>query len=105
MMAATKLRMASHQMCQMSEKPKTVAKKAVTNPAGLLCGNSIASYAGFGGTRPVRFICQNASMDSTLGSTAKLYAGGGEVVDHSSVRPFHGSPVRSRRCSRVRMLT
>src|SRR6516164_9508227 len=43
MMAATKLRMANHQMCQISEKPKTVAKKAVTKPAGLLCGNSIAS--------------------------------------------------------------
>src|SRR5262249_27085533 len=43
MMAATKLRMANHQMCQISEKPKTVAKKAVIKPAGLLCGNSIAS--------------------------------------------------------------
>src|SRR6516164_3208053 len=43
MMAATKLRMANHRMCQISAKPKTVAKKAVTKPAGLLCGNSIAS--------------------------------------------------------------
>ena len=30
---------------------------------------------------------------------------GGEEVDHSRVRPSHGSPVRSRRRSRVRMLT
>jgi hypothetical protein len=29
MTAARKLRIANHQMCQMSEKPRTVAKKAV----------------------------------------------------------------------------
>src|SRR5262245_22317473 len=33
--AATKLRMANHQICQISEKPMTVAKKAVMKPAGL----------------------------------------------------------------------
>ena len=41
----------------------------------------------------------------TCGSTAKLNAGGGDAMDHSSERPFHGSPVRSRSSSRWRMLT
>jgi hypothetical protein len=54
---------------------------------------------------PACFIAQNASSDSTWGKTAKLYIGGGEAVDHSSVRPFQGSPVRSMRLCRVRMLT
>ncbi len=43
-------------------------------------------------------------MPCTCGSTAKFHDGGGEAVPHSSVRPSQGSPVRSRRCSRVRML-
>src|SRR5262249_8174371 len=41
--AARKLRIANHQMCQINEKPMTVAKKAVMKPAGLLRGISIAS--------------------------------------------------------------
>src|SRR3546814_18795853 len=39
------------------------------------------------------------------GVKAKLYSGGGEEVDHSRVRPCHGSPVGSRSCSRLRILT
>jgi hypothetical protein len=35
--------MASHQMCQISAKPITVAKKAQTKPVGLLRGISIGS--------------------------------------------------------------
>ncbi|MNN02337.1 hypothetical protein D3C81_1149940 [compost metagenome] len=34
-----------------------------------------------------------------------MYCGGGDEVDHSSVRPFHGSPVVSRSCSRRMKLT
>ena len=41
--AAIKLRIANHKICQISEKPMTVAKKAVTKPARLLRGDSIAS--------------------------------------------------------------
>ena len=37
-------------------------------------------------------------MSRTSGSTAKLYGAGGEEVSHSSVRPFHGSPLRSSAC-------
>jgi hypothetical protein len=36
---------------------------------------------------------------------AKSNAGGGEAVDHSSERPFHGSPVASRIAARWTMLT
>ena len=61
-----------HQMCQISEKPVIVAKKAVMNPTGLLRGISIGSRAGSTGRNPLRFMLQNASMVSTLGSTAKL---------------------------------
>ncbi len=70
--AAKKPRMASHQICQISEKPMITAKKAMMKPAGLLRGTSIASYAGSTWTGPVRLMCQNASMVSTVGSTAKL---------------------------------
>lgn len=45
-----------------------------------------------------------ASTVSTRGTTAKLYGAGGEAVNHSSVRLFHGSPVRSARRSRFLML-
>src|SRR6185437_13111025 len=38
----------SHQMCQMSAKPVTTAKKAVTNPVGLLRGMWMGSYCGSG---------------------------------------------------------
>jgi hypothetical protein len=41
-----------------------------------------------------------ASLSCTRGVKAKLYSGGGDEVDHSSVRPFHGSPVVSRSESR-----
>ena len=44
-------------------------------------------------------------LAATSGSTAKLKAGGGEAVAHSSERPSQGSPVSSRNASRWRMLT
>src|ERR1700689_5957506 len=53
---------------------------------------------------PACFMRQNSSMPLTCGSTVKFQGGGGEAVDHSSVRPFPGSPVVSRRRSRVLML-
>jgi len=37
-------------MCQMSAKPVTVAKMAVTNPVGELRGISMGSYSGSGVT-------------------------------------------------------
>ena len=39
-------------------------------------------------------------LPSTFGSTAKLKAGGGDAVAHSSERPSQGSPVSSRKASR-----
>src|SRR5215472_10797603 len=95
-------------MCQIRENPVTTAKNAVTNPVGLLRGISMDVYSGSGVTSCPRarasfFIDQYGSSLTTFGSTAKLNAGGGEVVDHSSDRPSQGSPVRSRRCARPRM--
>src|SRR4030095_8708053 len=46
-----------------------------------------------------------ASDSWMIGVKARLYEGGGEDVDHSSVRPFQGSPVVSRSASRRRKLT
>src|SRR5215831_9133185 len=37
------------------------------------------------------FCTQNSSRSCTVGTTAKLYTGGGEGIVHSRVRPSHGS--------------
>src|SRR6185437_15586622 len=37
------------------------------------------------------FVTQKASREMTVGTAAKLYSGGGEGTDHSSVRASHGS--------------
>src|SRR5712671_7636991 len=94
-----------HQMCQIKAKPMTVAKNAQTKPVGELRGISISRYSGFS-SDPVcsaaRFLnCQKASSPVTSGNTAKLKAGGGEAVAHSSERPSQGSPVSSRSCARA----
>src|ERR1700722_4778152 len=88
---------AIHQMCQIIAKPATTAKNALMNPIELLFGISIGSYprtdAGCSGFACLRsFAFQKASTSPTCGRTAKFHAGGGDAVDHSSVRPFHGSP-------------
>ena len=44
---------------------------------------------------------QKASGPWTSGRIAKLKAGGGEAVDHSSDRPSHGSPVVSANAARL----
>ena len=41
--AARRPRIAIHQMCQISAKPVTTAKKAMTKPVGLLRGISMGS--------------------------------------------------------------
>src|SRR6516165_11617120 len=98
---------AIHQMCQIRAKPVTTAKNAVTKPTGLFLGTSIGWYAccrtGSSCFASTRCLCaQKASSPSTRGRTAKFQAGGGDAVAHSRVRPFHGSPVVSRSCSRWR---
>jgi hypothetical protein len=48
---------------------------------------------------PVRILSRMSfigSTDRTLGIESKLWAGGGEVVNHSSVLPFHGSGPATR---------
>src|ERR1700726_392189 len=100
----------SHQICQIRENPVTTAKNAVTNPVALLRGISIAEYSGSAVTgcpiaRVRCLIAQYGSSSVTWGNTAKLKAGGGEEVDHSSERPSQGSPIGSRRRSRPRMET
>src|SRR5262245_4207637 len=42
--------------------------------------------------------CQKSSRPSTSGTSAKLYSGGGDEVDHSSVRPSHGSSPATSPC-------
>src|SRR6516164_1448284 len=103
-------KLAIHQMCQIRAKPVTTAKNAVTKPTGLFLGTSIGWYACrrtgrscFASTRCC--FAQKASISPTRGRTAKFQAGGGEAVDHSKVRPFHGSPVVSRSSSRSRIDT
>src|SRR6266436_8959597 len=96
-------------MCQISAKPVRVEKNAVMDPVGLFRGISIGSYLGSGDNCCVSiarcFMSQYGSAPRTLGSTAKLKGGGGEVVAHSSERPSQGSPVSSRNSSRRRTLT
>src|ERR1700758_2652502 len=87
---------AIHQICQISAKPETTAKNAITKPIGLFFGISIAAYSPARASRLRRadgccFSFQNSSTSVTGGSTAKFHAGGGEAVAHSRVRPFHGS--------------
>src|SRR6266704_1475563 len=89
---------AIHQMCQIRAKPVTTAKKALTKPIGLFLGISIGSYASAGTATPcvacmAFLVLHQASISLTCGMIAKFQAGGGEGNDHSSVRPFHGSPV------------
>src|SRR6266576_6119582 len=93
-----------HQMCQIKAKPMTVAKNAQTKPVGELRGISIARYSGFSSDP----LCSaagflNCQKDVLAGKNAKLKAGGGDVVAHSSERPSQGSPVSSRSCARQRM--
>src|SRR5438132_6671148 len=60
-------------------------------------GTSLASggRSASGTSRPrsssVYFWCQKSSRACTSGITAKLYSGGGDGIDHSSVRPSQGS--------------
>src|SRR6266702_6704426 len=102
--------LASHQMCKIIAKPMTTAKKAVTKPVALFFGISTGSYWRVGvGSSFVAcarlLLFQKASSPATLGWNAKFHAGGGDAVAHSSVRPFHGSPVTSRSDSRLRIDT
>src|SRR5260370_4855636 len=39
----------------------------------------------------VYFVYQKSSRDWMSGISAKLYSGGGDEIDHSMVRPSHGS--------------
>src|SRR5262249_10156808 len=98
-------RAAIHQMCQISAKPVTTAKKALTKPVGVFFGTSIGSYlrACVGWpcfARASVFWAQKAARSVTWCRKAKFQAGGGDAVDHSRVRPFQGSPVTSRNSSR-----
>ena len=110
---ARKPTIASHQMCQISAKPPIKAKKAMTTPTALLRGScdrssiraAVGQASSCGALAGLLHAPVGVGRPRPRGSTAKFHGGGGEAVDHSSVRPFHGSPVRSRRRSRLRMLT
>ena len=47
------------------------------------------------------------SSERTRGITSKLFSGGGEVVNHSSVLPFHGSgpAITPRFSERITLIT
>src|SRR5579859_2925637 len=55
----------------------------------------IASNPGSRTSRPssssVYFRCQKSSRPCTVGTSAKLYSGGGDGIDHSRVLASHGS--------------
>ena len=103
-MAHSRLKTASHHICHTAAKPKMKANPAMMIPAPVFFGRVIFSYLGSSLSSLACFCAQKASRPVTSGKTAKLYSGGGEVVDHSSVRAFHGSPLRSRFSLRVKML-
>jgi hypothetical protein len=82
---------AIHQMCQIRAKPVMTAKNALMKPIALFLGISIGSYSRGCAVRSCFlwidfFTCQYASNSETYGSAAKFHGGGGELVDHSSVR-------------------
>src|SRR3974390_2395702 len=83
-------------MCQIRPNPQAVLSMASTNPAAVFFGIWIGWKPCSGRTKPWLFMSYQASAVCTTGVKAKLYIGGGDEVDHSSVRPFHGSPVVSR---------
>src|SRR5271163_3463962 len=95
--APNRPRIAIHPMCQTKAKPIRVAQNATWKPRALLFG----TLKGFNGmANGVGVSCclrlQNASGPDTVGKLEKFQAGGGDDMDHSRVRPFQGSPVRSR---------
>ena len=97
---------AIHQMCQISAKPVTTAKNALTKPVGAVLRHldrlvlARLRWLSLCRVRALLRCSNSASRSATWGRTAKFQAGGGDAVDHSSVRPFQGSPVTSRSCSR-----
>ena len=103
---ASRLTPASHQIYQTMANPN---KKASAPMVGH--GQRFSAWR-YHGTDPLRlrgdplsFMSARASRSCTAGIAAKLYTAGGDAVVHSRVRPFHGSPVRSRLAWRFRMLT
>mmetsp|Transcript_21396 Transcript_21396/g.82958 ORF Transcript_21396/g.82958 Transcript_21396/m.82958 type:complete len:308 (-) Transcript_21396:6616-7539(-) len=95
----------SGHMCHTSAKPSSVASIAMTKPAAVFFGMWIGLKPWRGRWWPRCFMSCQASRSCTTGVNAKLYSGGGDEVDHSSVRPPQGSPLGSRSCSRRTKLT
>ena len=89
--------MASHQMCQIRAKPSTTAQKARKKPVGLLRGSMQLGHRARPGLVDLLPHSDASSSNRrqsplTAGRMAKFQAGGGDGVDHSSVRPFHDDP-------------
>src|SRR3569833_3136178 len=101
---ATPTHAISH-MCQINANPTSALSAARMKPAPVFLGIWMGMNPFSGRTYPFFFMSSQVSLSYTTGVNAKLYAGGGEDVDHSRVRPSHGSPVVSRSASRLRKLT
>src|SRR5258707_9254929 len=98
--------MANHPKGQTKAKPQSVTDTGNWKPKGALLGTlrdcNVTTGAG-GACWCLRL--QKASGPDTIGKIEKFQLGGGEEIDHSRVRPFQGSPVRSGKRSRYRILT
>src|SRR6266487_1525552 len=86
----------------LTSAPDTMKRKAPARSMGQYEGggmwmDDVSTWAGGEGLRggmpwPSPYFCtQKSSRSWTMGSTAKLYTGGGEGIVHSRVRPSHGS--------------
>ena len=70
-----KLRIASHQMCQISEKPKERRQEAVTKPTGLLRAYRSLRMPVRAGSCPVRF-CPTTSRSSQVWARREIITAG-----------------------------
>ena len=65
--------------------------QAQAGPSGSSTGSAAALRGGWLWRSTWRRMSFIGSTERTRGTTSKLLAGGGEVVNHSSVLAFHGS--------------
>ena len=105
----------SHQICQIKAETHDAGEEGANDAGGAVA--SASRFPRISASSLQR--CRVAALARCLmrpnrrprragrcGSTAKLKTGGGEAVDHSSVREFQGSPVTSAQfAARSRMLT
>ena len=97
---------ASHQICQIIAKANTNDIAPSTTPA-LLSPAMMMSWkrAGLGPPSPPASWPTMHHDARHVWHDGEIVSRGGEAVAHSSVLPFHGSPVETASAARSRMLT